>query len=151
MSLYDELTIETRSAKAYLRWHTRTQDVVATFMVGDVNVRVTFEQEAEARRHRQTWRVLFESDRPVADEQLTESLDILSGVFEAAEEFIQIWEPDILTFVSRHPERASIYGKFLKKKEPQLKVLGYEALSSKVGCYMEFCVRRTGASRWIPL
>jgi hypothetical protein len=77
--------------------------------------------------------------------------DIFDGVFQAAQEFVQVREPDILVFVSKRPERASIYGQFLRAEEPRLKALGYELMSTKVGCYSEFWLRRTIPSRWIPL
>jgi hypothetical protein len=145
MSSFAEFAIETHHSMAELRWNTSAQDVSASFTVGSVNVRVTFELIDGY------WRVLFEADRAIAAEQLTDVLAIFNGVFQASEEFIEVREPDALVFVSKRPELTGIYGKYLKREELQLKKLGYELSSVEASPYTEFWLKRTVRSRWVPL
>jgi hypothetical protein len=77
------------------------------------------------------------------------SWHIFNGVFQAAEEFASVRQPDSVILVAKRDKLASIYETYLRREAARLQDIGYALMSvDKVDSFTEFVLRRFKASRW---
>ena len=131
-----------------ITWDVKTKDqVVAHFSENRNQVTVTFLDTGGGG-----WRVSFEVERSsseVGARELAPALRILSGVFQAVREFLEVRQPQTLVFASKDEDLARLYDTYLQKQNTTLKQMGYEAAAPlQSSPFTEFTIEKTSPSDW---
>lgn len=123
-----------------LIWNlSRPECATAAFTVDSVKVIVSFEQ----RETRSAWHVVFEVEEGDKTQVAYSAFSIFNGVFQAVQEFMEVWEPEKLVFATKRDELAGIYRTYLRKEASTLEKLGYKLEGPhRVDPFMTFVVRR---------
>jgi hypothetical protein len=148
MQTFAEFMAESYRSNVPLTWNLTTLNLAtASFTVDAVKVIVSFEQ----REPDAPWHVLFEVDKGERTDIAHSAFAIFNGVFQAAEEFIGVREPDILVFATKRDELAGIYRTYLRRESATLEKLGYNLEGPiRVDPYVEFRLTRVKPSSWKP-
>ena len=124
MQTFAEFMAESFHSHARLVWdNPRRTLATATFHVYSAKVIVTFEE----RETNGPWYVIFEVKQGEATELIHSAFEILNGVFQAVEDFLEVREPDLLIFATKHDRLADIYQTYLRKEASTIQKLGYAA------------------------
>ncbi len=147
MSALAEAIISAFDSNTPLIWFTEGLDkVFARFAVGDSRVEVVF-TATEPR----AWRVGFDviSNIRLSTAAMPESIRILSGVFQAVHEFLEIRQPERLVFAAKAEAMGEIYQTYLARQHTALSELGYRtAPLTKASPFVEFTIEKTTPSTW---
>ena len=150
MQTFTKFMVELFDSHARLSWdYSSRSSVTATFTADDIRVTVSFEQRATDG----PWYVMFEVDQGdrAATTLIHSSFKIFGGVFQAAEEFIGVREPETVVFATKQDGLAGIYQTYLRKESTMLEKLGYKLEDpQKVDPYVEFILKRIKPSGWRP-
>jgi hypothetical protein len=80
---------------------------------------------------------------------VTLAFRIFNGVFQAVKEFTETPEPEILVFIAKDEDLASIYQTYLRREAADLEELGYRLEGPhKVEPYTEWTLRRIKPTAW---
>ncbi len=142
MSALAEAIISAFDSNASLTWTTAGLDqVIARFEVTGARVEVTFTATGAKE-----WRVGFDV---TSNTTVPESIRILSGVFQAVHEFLEIRQPERLVFAAKAESMGQIYETYLATQDSALRALGYRTgLPAKVSPFVEFTIEKTSPSAW---
>jgi hypothetical protein len=142
MSALAEAIISAFDSNASLTWTTAGLDQAnSRFDVTGARVEVTF-----TRTESKEWRVGFEV---TSHTSVPESIRILSGVFQAVHEFLEIRQPERLVFAAKAESMGQIYETYLARQDSALRALGYRTgLPAKVSPFVEFTIEKTNSSDW---
>lgn len=140
MSALAEAILSAFDSSAKLTWTTAgLQEAVASFAVADARVTVTFIATRAAE-----WRVGFDV---TSNANVLETIRILSGVFQAVHEFVEIRQPERLVFAAKAESMGQIYETYLARQESALRTLGYRtARPMKAAPFVEFTIEKTTPS-----
>jgi hypothetical protein len=148
MPTFAESIAESFHSEADVNWSLKsTTHAVATFSIRTVAVEVDFEQ----REHRGPWHVAFNTRRADMTDRsnVTLAFRIFNGVFQAVKEFTETREPEILVFIAKDEDLASIYQTYLRREAAGLGELGYRLEGPhKVEPYTEWTLRRIKPAAW---
>jgi hypothetical protein len=146
MAAFSDVIAENFFSETELIWETASpKQARARFSIDDVSVFVHFEQ----RETPGAWYVSFDVDAAKPEDTLYLSWHIFNGVFQAAEEFASVRQPDSLILVAKRDKLASIYETYLRREAARLQELGYVLTSvDKVDSFTEFVLRRFKPSAW---
>ena len=139
----DDLTysvLATFDSDHNLQWDLKSSsEVNATFSVQDIQATVRFVDATDG------WTVAFDATR----ESTSLGFRILSGVFLAVKEFLEVRQPERLVFTTKSEPLGHIYESYLERKNTELAQLGYEPeAASKATPLAEFAIRKTSPSSW---
>ena len=111
-----------------------------------MQVKVSF----ESPEHDANWRISFETGgTATGSEGVLSAFEVFNGVFQAVREFIEVREPETLTFATKKDKLASIYQTYLRREAIALEQLGYEVEGPvRIDPFMEFILRRKRSSHW---
>ncbi len=146
MDVLAEAFIAAFDSNAELTWSAGDAgEVVARFDVSGTRVNARFTEVA--RSH---WQVGFDvTSRATATENIESSSRVFSGVFEAAHEFLEVRQPERLTFASKEAALGRLYEQYLQKQDAQLRQIGYRMVSPvKASPFAEFALEKTTPSEW---
>jgi hypothetical protein len=148
MQAFAEFMAESFNSETHLVWdYPRPSLATAAFGVDGLKVVVSFEQRDTGG----PWHVLFEVDQSDSTAAVHSSFEIFNGVFQAAEEFLQVREPEAVVFATKRDKLAGIYRTYLRRESTTLEKLGYKLEGPhRVDPYMEFMLRRVKPSGWKP-
>jgi hypothetical protein len=146
MAAFSEIIAENFFSEVELTWETAgPKHIRAHFPVDQISVLVFFEE----RESPGIWYVSFEVAAARPEDTLYLSWHIFNGVFQAAEEFASVRQPDSVILVAKRDKLASIYETYLRREAARLQDIGYALMSvDKVDSFTEFVLRRFKASRW---
>jgi hypothetical protein len=146
MQTFADFMAESFHSDARLIWdYPRRSHATAVFHVDGIKVVVSFEE----RDANGPWHVVFEVDQSNSTAAVHSSFEIFNGVFQAAEEFINVREPETLVFATKRDKLAGIYRTYLRKESATLEKLGYKLEGPhRVDPFMEFVLRRVKPSGW---
>jgi len=142
MSALAEAIIAAFDSNAEITWATAGMDqAIARFDVINARVEVTFTVTGPKE-----WRVGFDV---TSHTSVPESIRILSGVFQAVHEFLEIRQPERLVFAAKAESMGQIYETYLAKKDTALRELNYRAIPpTKASPFVEFTIVKTAPSVW---
>jgi hypothetical protein len=146
MQSFAEFVAEHFDSTVDLYWdNPRRGYATARFGVKDVAVTVDFEQMDSDS----PWRVGFTAERGEPTQVVLAAFEILNGVMQAVEEFLEIRQPDALVLVSKTEQLTRIYEVYLRREAARIERLGY-VLKAPVRAdpYTEFELRRARPSAW---
>src|SRR5262249_12989476 len=143
---FAEFIAESYRSDVELIWNLAGRNcATASFSVDLVKVRVTFEHREEAG----PWHVLFEVEKAESTKVATKAFAIFNGVFQAVREFVEVREPELLVFVAKEDDLASIYQTYLRRESDRLEEMGYRLDGPiRVDPYTEFVLQRMRPSGW---
>ena len=148
MPTFAESIAESFHSEVDVNWSLKsTTHAVAAFTIKTVAVEVDFEQ----RELRGPWHVGFNTLRAdMADRSnVTLAFRIFNGVFQAVKEFTETREPEILVFIAKDEDLASIYQTYLRREAAGLEQLGYRLEGPhNVEPYTEWTLRRIVPTAW---
>jgi hypothetical protein len=147
MGVLAEALIAAFDSNADLTWTTAGADeAIARFEVSGIRVDTTFSQTA-----RNQWRVGFEvTSKATASENIHASIRILSGVFQAVREFLEVRQPDKLVFTSKEEALGRLYEEYLQRQDIPLRQMGYRMVPPvKSSPLSEFVLEKTTPSNWV--
>ena len=148
MQAFAELIAESFQSEVYVTWKLHsTTHVIASFAVKSIAVEVNFEQ----REDRELWHVSFNTVHvDLADRtNITSAFRIFNGVFQAVREFVEVREPEMMIFVAKDEDLASIYEVYLRRERSSIEELGYRIEEPHtVAPYAEWILRRMTTSKW---
>jgi hypothetical protein len=148
MPTFAESIAESFHSEAEVNWSLKsTTHAVATFSIKTVAVEVDFEQ----RERRGPWHVAFSTRRADMTDRnnVTLAFRIFNGVFQAVKEFTETREPEILVFIAKDEDLASIYQTYLRREAADLEEPGYRLEGPhKVEPYTEWTLRRIKPAAW---
>jgi hypothetical protein len=142
MSALAEAIISAFDSNASLTWATTGPDqAIARFEVTAALVEITFTATGSKE-----WRVGFDV---TSNTSVPESIRILSGVFQAVHEFLEIRQPERLVFAAKAESMGQIYETYLTRQDSALRVLGYRAAPpAKISPFVEFTIEKMSPSAW---
>ena len=142
MSALAEAILAAFDSNAQLTWTAEGVDrAVARFSVEEAWVEVTFTVTGS-----KTWRVGFDVTSKTS---ITTSIRVLSGVFQAVHEFLEIRLPEQLVFAAKAEAMGQIYETYLTRQQTALSELGYRAAPPmKAPPLAEFTIEKTTPSEW---
>ncbi len=142
MSALAEAILSAFDSNARLTWTTAGMDqAIASFEVTGARVVVTFLSTGAKE-----WRVGFDV---TSNTSVPESIRILSGVFQAVHEFLEVRQPERLVFAAKAESMGQIYETYLTRQDSALRTLGYKtALPTKISPFVEFSIEKTSPSAW---
>jgi hypothetical protein len=124
-----------------------TQEARAQFRVDKQMVVVTFSHVSDV-----AWRASFDVERvssTTPTDLVSNSFTILSGVFHAVQEFLEVRQPQELTFASKNEAMGKLYESHLKRNTRVLSDLGYEvAPAAKMSPFTDFTIVKTTPSAY---
>jgi len=148
MPTFAESIAEEFHSEVDLNWSvSSTTHAVASFEVRTIAVEVDFEQ----REPGGPWHVAFNSEPTDLPDRsvVTSAFRIFNGVFQAVREFTETREPEVLVFIAKDEDLASIYQTYLRREAADLEALGYRLEGPhKVEPYTEWTLRRIRPSAW---
>lgn len=146
MQSFAEFVAEALQSEVELNWRLRSESfVLATFEISSLAVEVTFEQ----REFAGPWHVAFDVRKGDASESVHLAFHVFNGVFQAVKEFIEVREPEVILFVTKREDLASVYETYLRRERGTLETLGYDlAPPHDVPPYREFMLKRVRPSGW---
>jgi hypothetical protein len=148
MPTFAESIAEEFHSEVDLNWSvSSTTQAVASFEVRTIAVEVDFEQ----REPGGPWHVAFNSEPTDLPDRsvVTSAFRIFNGVFQAVREFTETREPEVLVFIAKDEDLASIYQTYLRREAADLEALGYRLEGPhKVEPYTEWTLRRIRPSAW---
>jgi hypothetical protein len=146
MQTFAEFMAESFRSNTPLTWNlASTTQASASFNIDSIKVVVFFEQSQPAG----AWQVLFEVDKGERTEVAYSSFSIFNGVFQAVQEFIEVREPEMLTFATKRDDLAGIYQTYLRREAAALEKLGYKLERPQPEPpFTEFMLRRMKPSAW---
>lgn len=146
MSVLGEALIAAFDSNVDLVWTTHgSSQVLARFAVAGNDVETTFiETSADA------WRVSFEvKTEESPSESIHASIRIFSGVFQAVREFLEVRQPQFLTFSSKEEALGRLYEEYLGRQDTLLHHLGYKMIPPlRSSPLVEFTMEKTSPSDW---
>lgn len=146
MSVLTEALIAAFDSSAELTWITEGPErTMARFDLPGARVDTTF---TETAKHE--WRVGFEvASQASASENIYASIRILSGVFQAVREFLEVRQPERLVFAAKVEALGHLYEEYLQRQDTPLRQLGYRmAAPVKSSPLREFTIEKTTPSAW---
>ena len=146
MQSFAEFMADSFRSNVPLAWDlSGVSHVTASFFIDSIQVIVTFER----REASGPWYVLFEVQKAESTEVAHSAFAIFNGVFQAAEEFIDVRRPDTLVFATKRDELAGVYQTYLRRESTTIERLGYRLEGPvRVEPYSEFLLRRMTAPQW---
>jgi hypothetical protein len=144
----EESVLAAFDSSAAIAWDVKSKGrVAAHFSSKHVQVTVTFLDTGDG-----SWRVGFEVERSspeVGAREIAPALRILSGVFQAVREFLEVRQPQRLVFASKDDDLARLYDTYLQKQDTALKQMGYEvAPPLQSSPFTEFTIEKKSPSEW---
>ncbi len=120
---------------------------LASFIYRDLLVTVTFAQVSERE-----WQVGFDvaPDAGPTRAAIVGSVRILSGVFQAVREFIEVRQPIRLVFASKQEALGHLYETYMQRQDTELAQLGYRMVTTRVDPLVEFALEKSTPSAWQP-
>jgi hypothetical protein len=142
MSALAEAIISAFDSNAELIWTTAgPSQAIARFEVVGAIVETTFTATSSKE-----WRVGFDVTSKTT---VPESIRVLSGVFQAVHEFLEIRQPERLVFAAKAESMSQIYETYLARRDSALRELGYRtAPPARLSPFVEFTIEKTTASKW---
>ena len=148
MQTFAESIAESFHSEVKVNWKLKsTAHAVAAFTVKSIAVEVDFEQ----REHAGPWHVGFSTVHGEITDRTNMALAfrIFNGVFQAVREFIETREPEVVVFIAKDEDLASIYETYLRREKRSVEELGYELEGPhRVDPYTEWTLRRMKPSGW---
>ncbi len=133
--------------KTRLTWTTAgVGAVLATFTHNGFLVTTTFAKISEDE-----WQVGFATapDFVSGTAALISSVRVLSGVFQAVHEFLEVRQPARLVFASKQEALGNLYETYLERQDTALKQLGYHMATTHVDPLIEFALEKSTPSAWV--
>lgn len=146
MSALAEAMIAVFDSTTKLTWTTRGLDTaLAGFTFRNLLVTVTFAQVSEAE-----WQIGFEvaPDAGSVNTGVHNSILILSGVFQAVREFLEIRQPARLVFAGKQEAMGDLYETYMQRQDTELTQLGYRMVITCVDPLGEFALVKGTPSAW---
>ena len=135
-------------SKTMLVWTTTgAGTAIATFTYNGFQVATTFAKVSENE-----WQVGFAlapDPRSGTTEGFYSSVRILSGVFQAVHEFLEVRQPARLVFASKQEALGSLYETYLERQDTALKQLGYRMVTKHIEPLVEFALEKSTPSAWV--
>ncbi|MBV8552200.1 MAG: hypothetical protein JOY54_12930 [Acidobacteriaceae bacterium] len=148
MRTFAEIIAESFDTEASVTWNLKsTTHAVATFHVKSIAVDVDFEQ----REHNGPWHVGFNTRSRETIDRSTIALAfrIFNGVFQAVREFLETREPEVVVFIAKDEDLASVYETYLRREKARIEGLGYRLEApNRIEPDTEWTLRRTKPSAW---
>jgi hypothetical protein len=148
MPTFAESIAEAFHSEVDMKWSLKSAThAVASFTVKTAAVEVDFEQREDGG----SWYVAFNALRAdvPGSSLVTLAFRIFNGVFQAVKEFTETREPEILVFIAKDEDLASIYQTYLRREAVDLEELGYRLEGPhRVDPYTEWTLRRIKPSAW---
>lgn len=148
MSSFAELIAEAFDSEVELTWKLKsTTHAAAVFEVRSIVIEVDFEQ----REAKGPWHIGFNTIGGESEDRTNMALAfrIFNGVFQAVREFIDTREPELLVFIAKDEDLASVYRTYLRKEQSRIEALGYEMEGPhRVEPYTQWTLRRAKPSAW---
>jgi hypothetical protein len=123
-----------------------SSEAKASFQVEGDTVQVHFQKTEES-----AWRVGFEVEKSAksSTQMINNSVRILSGVFFAVREFLEVRQPERLIFASKNELLGNLYETYLSREGTTLRQIGYRvAPAMKASPLTEFQIEKTSPSDW---
>lgn len=146
MAAFSEIIADNFFSEQELIWETvNPKQARARFSIDEISVSVHFEE----RETPGAWYVSFDVSAARPEDSLYLSWHIFNGVFQAAEEFASVRQPESVILIAKRDKLASIYETYLRREAARLQDLGYVLISvDKVDLFTEFVLRRFKPSAW---
>ncbi len=146
MAALAEAMLVTFDSTAEITWTTGgVGTAIATFTHNGLLVTTTF-----AKVGGNEWQVGFaiSPEMQPATAVARSSIRILSGVFQAVREFLEVRQPSRLVFASKEEALGSLYEAYLERQDTALKQLGYEMVTTRIDPLIEFALEKSTPSAW---
>ena len=114
MSTLAEAIVASFDSHPEVKWvQLATNEAWATFLVEGDTVLVQFQKVDES-----AWRASFEVEKSskTPTQLVSNSVRILSGVFHAVREFVEVRQPERITFAPEYESLADLYEFFLRTR-----------------------------------
>ena len=137
---FAEFVAENLHSVANLAWDLAGTKATARFTIEDVQVEVRFGERTAGE-----WSVSFDTiTTSTGKEDYHQAFYVFNGVFQAAEEFIEVRTPDRLIFFTKREGLAKIYETYLRREQIRILELGYQLRDmEKIPPYSEYILERT--------
>ncbi len=118
---------------------------IASFTHNGLLVSTTFANVGGAE-----WQVSFTvaPDTKSVTAAIHESIRILSGVFQAVREFLEVRQPARLVFANKNEVLGSLYETYLERQDSELRQLGYRMVATRLDPLVEFALEKSTPSAW---
>ena len=146
MSAVAEAMIAAFDSTTKITWATAgVGTAIATFTQGGLLVTTTFDNTGGAE-----WQVGFAvaPDADSVNAAVHASIRILSGVFQATREFLEVRQPMRLVFASKNEALGSLYETYLERQDSELRQLGYRMAVTRVAPLVEYALEKSTPSAW---
>jgi hypothetical protein len=140
MQAFAEFMAESYRSNVALTWDLEGLSLArASFTVDSIRVTVSF----ECREKDGPWHAASEVKKGDGTEVAHSAFAIFNGVFQAAEEFLSVREPELLIFATKREALARIYDTYLRREAETIEHLGYTLDGPiRMDPYQEFLLRR---------
>ena len=146
MSAVAEAMIAAFDSTTKITWATAgVGAAIATFTQSGLLVTTTFANTGGAE-----WQVGFgiSPEMQPANAVAQSSIRILSGVFQATREFLEVRQPMRLVFASKNEALGSLYETYLERQDSELRQLGYRMAVTRVAPLVEYALEKSTPSAW---
>jgi hypothetical protein len=123
-----------------------SSEAKARFQVDGDTVLVHFQKTKES-----AWRVSFEVEKSMKSptQIVRNSVRILSGVFFAVREFLEVRQPERLSFAAKDASLGNLYETYLSREGTTLHQMGYRVTPAmKASPLTDFQIEKTIPSDW---